>query len=122
MKTTKNEKLEALNNIRRALKDTTNNTIYAHITKVSASGMSRRIKFYTIKDDELYYLTYNIGVLLGDNVNGDGLLAKGCGMDIIFNTLYNANCAAYELDHDGDYKYSNDICNTYIFNTDYRSL
>ena len=107
MKTTKQEK---------------DNTVYATVTRVSSSGMSRRIKFYTIKNDELYYLTYNIGVLLGENVNNDGLLAKGCGMDMIFDTLYNANYVAFRLENGNDAKQSADSCNSYLFNTNYNSL
>ena len=90
--------------------------IYAQVASVSASGMSRRIKFYrinTFKDSEskngvkcdIENITAIIGWLRGympigqwkqgaKYVNDFGLLVGGCGMDMILHTLY--SCMVYD--------------------------
>lgn len=58
-----------------------------HITNVSRSGMSRRMKVYTInkKSGGLNHLTYHIAHLLGYTFNSDDTITvKGCGMDMAF--------------------------------------
>lgn len=64
-------------------------TIYGIVKSVSKSGMSRRIKFFTIKDNRPFILTYTIGQLLGYNLKDDGTISvSGVGMDMIFKVVY----------------------------------
>lgn len=73
--------------------------IVADIVHVSNSGMSRRIKFYYVKDNRIQRATDAIGFLLNKgidyNVNNKGLKVNGCGMDMVFHTLY--ECLPYEI-------------------------
>lgn len=76
--------------------------IYAGIDHVSASGMSWRISFYRVtKEKRIENVTYIIGWLTGWVKIGEyssrghymidrGLHVGGCGMDMIFHTLYTA--------------------------------
>lgn len=84
--------------------------IYAKVESVSKSGMSRRISFYRVGDEKAkwagdYYTIENITPQVawltgwvkvgeykqGDKyLNEDGLKVSGCGMDMIFHTLYTA--------------------------------
>lgn len=61
-------------------------TLIMTIPKVSRSGMSRRINVYIPSSDEERYLflNYYISELLELPLNEDGLLVKGCGMDMTF--------------------------------------
>jgi hypothetical protein len=90
--------------------------IYARIDSVSQSGLSRRILFYRIisdtfneKSENVKYRIQNITCAIGEMsktiksgqykqkdkiIAESGLLVRGCGMDMIFHTLY--NCMPYE--------------------------
>ena len=86
--------------------------VYASVVHVSASGISRRIKFYRIvhhepKENGSYienitpYIAWLRGVVpIGQFVKNDkhfgdyGLTVGGCGMDLIFHTLY--SCMVYD--------------------------
>lgn len=58
--------------------------VAAKVTTVARSGMSRRIKFYYIEDNQLYDITsYFSGAK-----NTNGLLVRGCDMDMCFAALY----------------------------------
>ena len=64
-------------------------TIYGIVKSVSASGMSRTIKFYTIKDNRPMFLSWSISQLLGYKMKEDGTIkVNGVGMDMIFATVY----------------------------------
>lgn len=66
-----------------------NAKIYVNLVSVSKSGMTRRLKFYTIIDDELQNITDIIAKGLGQNLDkNDCIIARGCGADMIFHTLY----------------------------------
>ena len=75
--------------------------IYADIKSVSRSGMSRRIAFYRVKNGRIERITSEIAWLGGyltpgkhdGDITDNGLRVSGCGMDMIFNTLY--NCMPY---------------------------
>lgn len=67
--------------------------LYAVVSKISRSGMSRRIRFYKLDEDHPYgpymaSLTYTMSVYLGVPCNDDGLLVRGAGMDMVFYTSY----------------------------------
>lgn len=62
--------------------------VVASVVSVSRSGMSRKIKFAFAAGSEI--LNFNhILELVGYKLNTDGSITKkGCGMDMIFDTLY----------------------------------
>lgn len=72
--------------------------VYAKVVHVSASGMSREIQFYLIskKDGSVYYISYTIAQALGWRYNDsyNSVHVDGCGMDMIFHTLYCLNSQA----------------------------
>lgn len=65
----------------------------ASVVSVSKSGMSRRIKFYYIHNGELQNATSAVKFLRQAgawdyDVIDKGFRVGGCGMDMIFHTLY----------------------------------
>ena len=88
-------------------------TIYSIIRHVSASGMSRRIDFYCIIDNQPRYLTGYIADILGYKVsNKGGINVQGCGMDMCFDTVYRLSCNLYcsdKYEHDKAYKLNSRI-------------
>lgn len=69
-------------------------TIYTVIRHVSSSGMSREISVKTIEDGNLYHYDYLVGEALGLKLGKhDGLVVKGCGMDMGFHLVDRINSA-----------------------------
>ena len=71
--------------------------VFTILRNVSASGMQRCISLITIKNNQPVCLDYNAGVLL-DRKRSDkhaGLIARGCGMDMGFDLVYNLGCALW---------------------------
>ena len=95
----KNERIELLKEIKESLKKyAINNTLITTVKSVSKTGMSRVISFnYIAKDGYIFNLNYKISKILGYKLTDEGVRVYGCGMDMIFNTLYNLN--AYALDY-----------------------
>lgn len=63
--------------------------IYYTVTSVAASGMSRHMKFFMVRDGEIKSLTHAIAAALALKWNGDGSLTiSGCGMDMGFHVVY----------------------------------
>jgi len=87
------DKLEALKQLKKYMKLTKNNRVYARVVSVSRSGMSRVITFHaTTKKGDMIQLNGLINRITGDSWSGyDGIRVYGCGMDMIFNTLYVIN-------------------------------
>ena len=86
-------------------------TVYAIIRSVAPSGMSRRIDFYTIAKDHhdntyseeshaprMQFLTGYIAQVLGyrRDRDKDGILVKGCGMDMAFAVTYELSMLLYD--------------------------
>ena len=70
-------------------------TVYFVLRHVSASGMSRRIDFYAIKDGRPVWLSGYMSGLLSYKIHKrGGLLVQGCGMDIGFHVV---SCMALRL-------------------------
>ena len=72
-------------------------TIYAKVVRVSASGMSRHIRLYFLKDGEILDISYWSAKALqwgyaGDGYN-EGIRVSGCGMDMMFHTVYSLSYA-----------------------------
>lgn len=79
-------------NAKRYLKATKEQRVICSIDKVSASGMSRTMKFLEMPKNGGYLLSfYNLFDILGHEKvsNSDYFRIHGCGMDMVFNTNYN---------------------------------
>lgn len=63
-------------------------TVHGIVRSVARSGMSRRIDFYKLADGGMQYLTGYIAQLQGSDDFDGGLRVNGCGMDMIFATVY----------------------------------
>ena len=89
--------LQALKQLKEIMQKTKNKRVYATVLHVSATGMSRVIKFIVITRKgsvlNINDLIHRITGYAWDR-NYYGLRVYGCGMDMIFNTLYNVNCGA----------------------------
>ena len=99
-----NCKQSIIEDMQKTLKAIKQGEIYAKVLTVSRSGMSRRIAFYRVYKGEILNITREIAWLSGYTTPGafaqgskylvdDGLLVQGCGMDMIFHTLY--SCMQY---------------------------
>ena len=63
-------------------------TVYGIVRHVSASGMSRDIDLYVIKDNQMIYLTgYASTVLDYPMSKNQGMKVGGCGMDMVFHCV-----------------------------------
>lgn len=79
----------AKNKLISLLQDT--DTIYTMLRSVSKNGLSRVISFHVVNDNkEIVNINYYIKVLLGYKFNQshDGLIIKGCGMDMGFHVVH----------------------------------
>jgi len=81
--------------------------IAACVKHVSRSGMMRVIDFYVIgKDDRtaepfIYSIAHLVAKILDwryTNRNDRGVVVNGCGMDMIFHTIYSLNSAMGRAD------------------------
>ena len=96
------------------------NEIIATIKTVSSSGMNRNIAFGFITEKRLFNFTYHISVIkeINMNDNNHSIRVGGCGMDMIFATLYGLNGSianllkTYGLLKDNEYSNYNFIVNT----------
>lgn len=99
-------KQSIIEDMQKTLKAIKQGKIYAKVNSVSRSGMSRKISFYRVYKNEILNITREIAWLSGNATPGDyrqgnsqkylvdeGLNVQGCGMDMIFHTLY--NCMRY---------------------------
>jgi hypothetical protein len=104
-----NEYKDAMDSVRESI---LKGEVYAHVESVSNSGMSRRILFYRIEsdtyNDEAKNINYHIENITcevawltewikqgevkqgGKWISEAGFRVGGCGMDMIFHTLYSA--------------------------------
>jgi hypothetical protein len=75
-------------------------TLLAQINSVSRSGMTRRIEFYAAKGNEISRIGYFMSKILEwpYDVDKGGFRVGGCGMDMIFHTIYSFNVAAWQLE------------------------
>lgn len=90
-------KQDALSTLNVILKP--NDRVFYRVNKVSRSGMSRRISFYAILDNDLLNLNYLFETVLDYNSNEDGVLIRGCGMDMGFHAISTISSTMF-----GDYK------------------
>jgi hypothetical protein len=114
------KKSELTKELASVLESVRNGEVYAHIESVAPSGMSRRILFFRIaegynKKNYIEKITAEIGWLseylkMGEYKQGGkyvyeaGLRVGGCGMDMIFHTLY--RCIPYKEQGEWSQKYN----------------
>lgn len=103
MKVTKENKDRAIDSLKTLL--VKGDRVYGIVRSVARSGMSRTIDFYVIKDNQPIYLTVSMSDALGIPQNkGGALKVAGCGMNMIFATVYDlSRCLfgdGYSLKHD----------------------
>lgn len=92
-----NERIQLLKEIKESMKNSINGKILATVKSVSSSGMSRNVSFhYITKEGLIFNFNYKISKILGYRLTDKGVRIGGCGMDVIFNTLYNLNAYAVE--------------------------
>lgn len=88
--------------------------VYTKLDHVSRSGMYRVISLYTIKDNEMVWLSRLAAPLLqGYDEKHEGCKAGGCGMDMGFHLVYSLSYQLYPNGFDciGDKCSSNDHFN-----------
>ena len=84
--------------------------IIASVASVSASGMSRKVKYGFIrKTGEIVDITRLFAKLYGAKVRSSysGFKVNGCGMDMIFHVMY---CIFYTLTPKPEWNKYNDFC------------
>lgn len=90
-KTVKTEAAQELSNI---LKDISTDTIYTVIRHVSSSGMQREISVRMIDAGRIISLDWLVSNAMGIRIgNHNGLVVKGCGMDMGFHLVDGINRA-----------------------------
>jgi hypothetical protein len=73
--------------------------IVCSIVSVSQSGMTRKMNFYYIDNNELIYCNDLIEVVAGYKRDKNNcIIVSGCGMDMIFSVLYNFNMSLVHKD------------------------
>lgn len=84
------------------IKSTKNNSMFCIIDSVSQSGMSRNIRFLSVRKDKNNKYNYRNYIaffeVLGFKLTKDNnFKINGCGMDMIFNTNYTIIHRLYSL-------------------------
>ncbi len=111
-KYTKEEKQEAIKNLKKLIKP--GDTVYTTLIHVSKSGMYRVIGLYVIKDNQPIWISGHAAKLLeGYDKKHEGCKASGCGMDMGFHLVHNLSYALFPDGFDcvGDKCPSNDHAN-----------
>jgi hypothetical protein len=81
-------KAEAAKELSNILKDIPTDTIYTVIRHVSASGMQREISVMMIDAGRIISLDWLVSNALGMKIGKhNGLIVKGCGMDMGFHLV-----------------------------------
>jgi len=83
-------------------------TVYTILRRVSASGMTRHISLKIAQGGEIYDITYNAALALGEklhDVNGfNTIKVNGAGMDMGFNLVYNLSSVLFHGQDRAGYK------------------
>jgi hypothetical protein len=88
--TNKQNQEVAINELNNILKDIQTDTIYTVIRHVSSSGMQREISVKMIDAGRIIHLDYLVSTALGMKVGKhNGIVVKGCGMDMGFHIVHN---------------------------------
>jgi len=62
--------------------------VYTVCDSVAKSGMSRKIRCFVVRDNQISDITYSVSVVTGIKINGGALSVPGCGMDMGFHVVY----------------------------------
>ena len=118
------EKFKILSHMIGCMNNKLDNEIIASVKNVSSTGMSRNIAFGFITRKRLFNFTYHISVIKEIKINDNhSIRVAGCGMDMVFATLYGFNrniinlLKTYGLLKDNEYDMDN-----FVVNTQYNTL
>lgn len=72
-------------------------TVHTVLRHVSASGMTRWLDLYVIRDNELRRITWNVCKTVGMpySTRYEALKVEGCGMDMGFHVVYELSHELY---------------------------
>jgi hypothetical protein len=90
--------------------------IYGVVRHVSQSGMSRVIDFYVMRENHPVCISGRIAEIceLRRHKRYDGLMVYGCGMDMVFSTVYDLGYKLYPHGFTPNAGYSrNGTCQTH---------
>jgi hypothetical protein len=83
-------------------------TVYTILRRVSASGMTRHISLKIAQGGEIYDITYNAALALGEklhDVNGfNTIKINGAGMDMGFHLVYSLSSVLFHGQDRAGYK------------------
>ena len=72
--------------------------VHCNVLAVARSGMSRRLDFYVMRNENAWRITHYIARLTGWTYDPDkGLRVDGAGMDMGFHTIHTARAIASRL-------------------------
>lgn len=95
MKYTEVEKERSFKYLKRLVKPQKTFIFYL-VTSVASNGMSRRIRFFVAKNNDLLDISHSMAVLLDQKCEDyRGMFTRGCGMDMGFNAVYNLGRILY---------------------------
>lgn len=81
--------------------------IYTVLRHCSRSGMQREIGLFVIRKNKLVNITYIASKILGNKIGKhQGIIIKGCGMDMGFSIVYNLSISLFcpkKYNHDAAY-------------------
>ena len=73
--------------------------VYGHVVHVSRSGMMRHIQLFVARGNEIENITWQAAYAQGEKPFDAGsqwvIKAGGCGMDMVFNEIYNLSRALF---------------------------
>jgi hypothetical protein len=88
--TKKQDQQNAIVELDKILRDIPSDTIYTVLRHVSSSGMQREISVKMIDADRIIHLDYLVSTALGlKQGKHNGIVVRGCGMDMGFHIVYN---------------------------------
>ena len=88
--TKKQEQQDAIKELSSILNDINSDTIYTVLRHVSSSGMQREISVKMIDAGRIIHLDYLVSTALGmKQGKHNGIVIKGCGMDMGFAIVSN---------------------------------
>ena len=94
-KATKRERAEAITDLRTQLKP--GDVIFTRLNHVSASGMTRWLDLFVIRDNEPLRLTWSAAAATDHSYcdRRESLKIEGCGMDMGFSAVYSLGRALW---------------------------
>ena len=79
-------------------------TFYALVTNVAPSGMSRRMKLFTIFNGGIINITFCVAIVTGRKLGKDNeMILEGCGMDVVLPVAMRLSQVLYGREDDVKY-------------------